>query len=455
MELVGNRYSLEQTIGAGGMGTVYRARDTRTNGVVAVKMLHPQFLGRPTYIRRFKLEARLACSLDHPNVCAGLDSGEHLGTPYLVMELLEGHSVAELVFQRGHRFNCESALSVLVQAAAGLDAMVTLEGVVAHRDLSSANIFVNSSGTVKIADFGIAKLETGNETGTGSFLGNVNYMSPEQIMDPKSVDVRSDLYSLGVVLYEMLAGTHPFDGSPTEIAGKHLHAYPPTPPVSGKHADLCLRVLKKLLSKSPDDRFESPRALISYITAEMPDIQPVIARKRIGRTGLPIAVTLFTVLAVAALATGIAKPGVSSSGRQDGGLAAAASDETTAESQEGSWDWGHPAISGPDGVAEGERFVIAVDGLNASEVVVRGTPGVKLEKDSYTLTRDGSGFRGNLRFMGCEEPRASFDLLLEARNEAGETRTWKAYGIDILRTPRGTSHGTVPPTVRVEVIVNE
>jgi len=300
MQLVGGKFEILRTLGAGGMGSVYLARDNATGTEVALKMLHPQYSMKPMFVARFDREADLALRVRHPNVCMGLEKGQEQGVPFFTMEQISGSSIAEMIAEQGCIFEPRDALSILAQAAAGLAALVAIPGVVAHRDLSAANIFVDELGRVKIADYGIAKLEAGNETGTGSFLGNVLYMSPEQINDSKRVDVRSDIYTLGVVFYEMLCGSRPFDGSPTEIANKHLYSMPAEISIAGQYSDVCQEMLAKTLAKNPHDRFKSPQDLIAHISAHVTDVRPVVPRKRARLRG-PLIATAGAMTAVALL----------------------------------------------------------------------------------------------------------------------------------------------------------
>jgi len=376
------------------MGSVYRALDTKTNLDVAVKMLHPQHAGKRAYVERFRVESDLAVRLNHPNVCRGLDRGEHNGVQYLVMEMLTGRSIAELVNEDHCVFNADSALSVLVQAAAGLDAMMAVGGVVAHRDMSSANVFVNSDGLVKIADFGIAKLETGNETGTGSFLGNVNYMSPEQINDPKRVDIRSDLYSLGVVLYEMLAGRRPFAGSPPDIANQHLYADPVIPVLSGQHAQLCTALLTRLLAKQPEERFSSPRELIEFVSVQMPEIRPVLVSPRPKLTGLYVGVAAVALVVglfmiSGSLSGGNAATAGGGSGSTIATGTAAKPKSIPADMRDGSaaaWETAPPAKG-----AQGALFDVKLKPLDWAQGVVMITTSGSITPASVAMTRGTDG----------------------------------------------------------------
>ncbi|HVN74687.1 MAG TPA: serine/threonine-protein kinase, partial [Thermoanaerobaculaceae bacterium] len=206
-------------IGAGGMGEVYRARDTRLGRDVAIKVLPTEFASDPERLRRFEQEARAIAALDHPSILAIHDVGSHDGAQFIVTELLEGQSLRERL--HGGALPVRKAVEIGVQMAQGL-AAAHEKGIV-HRDLKPGNVFVTKDGHVKILDFGIAKLvqpepEPGpsgttvtptQSTDTGAVLGTAAYMSPEQVLG-KTLDGRSDLFSLGLVLYEMLSGRRPF-----------------------------------------------------------------------------------------------------------------------------------------------------------------------------------------------------------------------------------------------------
>jgi serine/threonine protein kinase len=285
VQLIGGRYRVERELGSGGMGTVYLCRDEQTSNPAAVKLMHPQFVQRKDYVARFKRESEIACRLNHPNIVRGLAFGTEGGVPYLAMDVLSGRSLGELLFEDGRRFDAPTALAIIGQAAEGLSALVATGKVIAHRDLSSANIFLQSDGTVKIGDFGIAKVDDSGETRTGLFLGNVRYMSPEQITDPKRLDVRSDIYMLGVVLYELVTGQHLFEGSPHEIANQHLYSTPPVPPLNGPGAEACLSVLRRCLAKSPDDRFAAPQEMVRAIRESGFEADGSIAVKMLPQRG--------------------------------------------------------------------------------------------------------------------------------------------------------------------------
>jgi len=256
-------YEVTAVIGAGGMGEVYRAHDTRLDRDVAIKVLPPEFAADPDRLRRFEQEARAASALDHPNILVVHDVGVHEGAPFLVTELLDGRTLKERL--RGEPFPAAEAVDLAVELADALEA-AHARGII-HRDVKPANIFVTSRGRVKILDFGIAKVVgapadaptvAGSATQTGVALGTVGYMSPEQVRG-EAVDPRTDLFSLGVVLYEMATGTAPF-GGPTAgaVLGEILTKEPTSPSQVNPNipAELA-RIIGKALEKDRALRYRS------------------------------------------------------------------------------------------------------------------------------------------------------------------------------------------------------
>jgi serine/threonine protein kinase len=261
--LLKNRYRLGRVLGRGGMCIVYQAWDTKLQRDVAVKRLEPPLNQDPRTRARFDREGRALARLSHPNVVTLIDRGATETDDYLVFEYVEGKSLKELVKEKP--LDVEQAGLILGQVAEGL-AAAHQAGIV-HRDVKPQNILLDRQGHAKITDFGIA---TGPDwtkvTKAGSIIGSARYMSPEQVRS-KPVDVRSDIYSLGVVMYEMLAGHPPFDGANMpEIARHHLNT--PPPPLSALRSDLppgLERVVMRCLEKLPDDRFVSMDELLGAL----------------------------------------------------------------------------------------------------------------------------------------------------------------------------------------------
>src|SRR6516162_3804192 len=207
-EVVGD-YELIEKIAEGGMGTVHKGRHRVTGDIVAIKLVAPHMVKNPTYLQRFEKEYQTARSLVHPHIVRALEMGTADGRPYLVMEFDEGDSVGQMLERVGKLAEAE-AIRLITQAAEGL-IHAHNQGLI-HRDIKPDNIMVTPSGTVKIADLGLVKeLESDlNLTRTGRGLGTPHFMAPEQFRNAKNVDVRSDIYSLGATLYQMVTGELPF-----------------------------------------------------------------------------------------------------------------------------------------------------------------------------------------------------------------------------------------------------
>jgi eukaryotic-like serine/threonine-protein kinase len=253
--LFDGRYHVLRKLGAGGMADVYLAEDQELGRRVAIKILNERHANDEQFVERFRREAKNAAGLSHPSIVSIYDRGEAEGTYYIAMEYLEGRSLKELIVSRG-----PAPASVAIDYARQiLQALrfAHLKGIV-HRDIKPHNVLVDGDGRLKVTDFGIARAGASQMTEAGSIVGTAQYLSPEQARGG-AVDQRSDVYSLGIVLYELLTGTVPFSGdTPVEIAMKHLSQTPEPPSALRDDIphDLDL-VVMRALAKDPDDRYQS------------------------------------------------------------------------------------------------------------------------------------------------------------------------------------------------------
>ena len=253
------KYELRHQIGRGAMGVVYEAFDTVIERPVALKMLRTDVFA-PEQLAdvraRFKREAHSAGRLSHPNIVTVFDYGEHQGAPYIAMDLMTGEELARSL-ESGARMGLAQVVRVMEQLLSAL-AYAHDKGIV-HRDIKPSNVFVLRDGTIKVVDFGLARIEASNLTETGALLGTPAYMSPEQFLG-LPVDARSDIFSAGVMLYQMLTGDRPFTGSPSTIMQKVLRQDPVEPSVLNPTLSASWDMLvKRALAKKPDDRLQSAR----------------------------------------------------------------------------------------------------------------------------------------------------------------------------------------------------
>src|SRR6478735_9999983 len=259
-----DRYELHRKLAQGGMANVYLARDLLLDRPVAVKVLFPEHARDEAFVERFRREATAAANLNHPNIVAIYDWGQQYGTYYIVMEYVEGRPLSEIIRTEGPLHPNRSA-EITADVAAAL-AFAHRNGVV-HRDVKPGNILITASGQVKVADFGIAQASSNSDaslnlTQAGAVMGTATYFSPEQAQG-HHVDPRSDLYSLGCVLYEMLTSRPPFTGdSPVAIAYKHVQEQPPPPSTVNPSVPVALEAIDmRLLQKDPAQRYPSAEDL--------------------------------------------------------------------------------------------------------------------------------------------------------------------------------------------------
>ena len=257
---LGNRYTILEEVSGGGMAVVYKARCNLLNRVVAIKILKSEFAGDEDFVRRFRREAQAAASLSHPNIVGIYDVGEEDGLYYIVMEYVEGKTLKELIRQ-----NAPIPLTEVIEM--GIQICDALEcahkNKIVHRDIKSQNIMITTDGRIKVTDFGIARATGGATiTNTGNVFGSVQYFSPEQARSDL-VDERSDLYSVGVVLYEAFTGQLPFNGqTPVAIALKQIQEKPELiSNIIPGFPEQLEWIVQKCLVKSPDDRYQNAKTL--------------------------------------------------------------------------------------------------------------------------------------------------------------------------------------------------
>ncbi len=257
--IIGDRYEILEKIGTGGMSDVYKAKDHKLNRFVAVKVLKQEFSENANFVSKFRVEAQAAAGLMHPNIVNVYDVGEEGGIYYIVMELVEGITLKKYIEKKA-RLSVKEAISIAIQVSMGIEA--AHNNHIIHRDIKPQNIIISKEGKVKVTDFGIAKAATSN-TITSNVMGSVHYTSPEQARGGYS-DEKSDIYSLGITMFEMLTGRVPFNGETTvAIAIKHIQEELPSPrdyvpeiPISVE------QIVYKCCQKSPDRRYQSMAELI-------------------------------------------------------------------------------------------------------------------------------------------------------------------------------------------------
>jgi serine/threonine protein kinase len=308
-------YEIVSLVGSGGMGEVYRARDTRLNRTVAIKTLTTQVADRPDLTARFEREARTLATLSHPHICSVFDVGRQDGVDYLVMEFLEGHTLAHRL--RGNGLPLDEALRIAIQLADALD-KAHRQNIV-HRALKPANIVLTKSGA-KIVDFGLAKLvadgrgpigATGLPTHTpmtaeGTILGTLQYMAPEQL-EGKEADPRADIFAFGAIVYEMVTGRRSFDGqSQASLIAAILDRDPPAMSTLQPMTPSSLeRVIRKCLAKDPDARWQSAGDLLEELKwiadGTLGDTGPAPRGEPRKQRPLGVWATVSTMLLIAAL----------------------------------------------------------------------------------------------------------------------------------------------------------
>ena len=280
--LIADRYEVLEKVGTGGMSDVYKAKDHRLNRMVAVKVLKQEFSENATFVSKFRVEAQAAAGLMHPNIVNVYDVGEEKGVYFIIMELVNGITLKRYI-EKKKKLTPREAVTVAIQVAMGLAA--AHRGHIIHRDIKPQNIIISKEGKVKVTDFGIAKASTSN-TITSNVMGSVHYTSPEQARGGYS-DEKSDVYSLGVTLYEMLTGTVPYDGD-TTVAVALQHIQDPFPSPKELVPDLPYsveQIVLKCCEKSPDRRYQTMDELAGDLRHSLNDPEGTFVQ-RIGDENL-------------------------------------------------------------------------------------------------------------------------------------------------------------------------
>ncbi len=292
-----NRYELEREIARGGMAEVYLARDALLDRPVAVKVLSAEHARDPSFVERFRREAQSAASLNHPDIVAIYDWGQERGTYFIVMEYVPGHTLRDVLRLEG-TLSPERSVTIAAEIAAALD-YAHRAGVV-HRDVKPGNVLINADGVAKVTDFGIARADTSEAlTQTGSVMGTATYFSPEQAQG-YAVDGRSDVYSLGIVLYEMVCGVPPFRAdTPVAVAYQHVREEPPRPRDQRPDLPADLEtIILACLAKDPEKRYQSAHDLredlLRFLRGRAPLAAPITAAVAVAEGDQTLANTAVT-----------------------------------------------------------------------------------------------------------------------------------------------------------------
>ena len=273
-QILGNRYELIEKVGGGGMALVYKARCKLLNRFVAVKILRPDFTNDEEFIKRFKIEAQAAASLSHPNIVSIYDVGNEEDIHYIVMEYIDGATLKEYIEEKG-ALDWKEAVNISIQICLAIKH--AHENNIVHRDIKPHNILFTKEGMIKVTDFGIARAVTSSTiTMVGGTIGSVHYFSPEQARGGFT-DEKSDIYSLGIVLYELLTGTLPFNGdTPVSVAIKHIQEEPEEPINMNSQIPIGVNdIVKKAIQKDQNSRYQKASDLLDdlYKVLDKPSTQ--------------------------------------------------------------------------------------------------------------------------------------------------------------------------------------
>jgi eukaryotic-like serine/threonine-protein kinase len=448
-QVIAGRYELKETVGTGGMSTVYCAFDTLLERNVALKILHDQYGGDEEYVERFRREARAVAQLSHPNIVTVIDRGEEDGKQFIVFELIDGENLKELV-ARGGPLPVRRVLELGLEVGRAL-AFAHAQGLI-HRDVKPQNVLLNGDGLAKVTDFGIVRsLDAVGQTETGTVLGTSHYIAPEQARGER-VDAQTDVYSFGVVLHELLTGDVPYSGDNfLSVAMKHVND--PVPSVLDTRPDVPIRLaslIERCLAKEPVDRPASMDEVVAEleavqaeldarengegtmimrkpaaIPARPPRQKPAKRQRRPGERRVPVWPLLLAGLLLLAVVAGIVI-----AGRGDDTPDGAASGGATIGLQ------GVASYDPPPGDNEehSERVADATDGDSATYWTTESyrafsKPGVGLvlEADAapaaLTLTTDTPGFTAEIR--AGNSPDGPFDTVVGEAKTTSSTTAWE------------------------------
>jgi len=443
-QLIADRYELKETVGSGGMSTVYCAFDTLLERNVALKILHEQFGRDEEHVERFRREARAVAQLSHPSIVTVIDRGEEDGKQFIVFELIEGENLKELV-ARGGPLPVRRVLELGLEVGRALS-FAHGQGLV-HRDVKPQNVLLNGDGLAKVTDFGIVRtLDAVGQTETGTVLGTSHYIAPEQARGER-VDAQTDVYSFGVVLYELLAGEVPYPGDNfLTVAMKHVNEAVPS--VLERRPDTPLRLaslIERCMAKTPAERPASMDEVVSELESVRSELDAkdggeatmIIKAKpaakparapRAPRKPFPLWPALVGLLVLAAVVGGILLVS------RDGGNPGTAADGGSVKLQ-------GVASFDPqgDGEEHSERVGDATDGNAATYWTTErynsfSKPGVGLVLDAgaarelsqIAVTTDTPGFTAEIRAGGS--PEGPFDSVVGSSRTVNDSTTWDLEG---------------------------
>ncbi len=408
-EVIAGRFEIVELIGKGGMSSVFKAHDRLLDRIVAIKVLHPHFTEDEEYVERFRREARSVAQLSHPNIVTVIDRGEDEGRQYIVFEYVEGENLKQLLERTGP-MPVRDALIMALQMARALS-FAHSRGLI-HRDVKPQNVLLNPDGQAKMTDFGIARsIDVQGVTITGTVLGTSEYIAPEQARG-NQVDAQTDVYSLGVVLYELLTGGVPYDGDNfVTVALRHVNE--PVPSLLERRPDTPPRLalaVERAMAKSPYERYESMDHFVEELEACLDELDPVseeatmIARRPVPqrqrpqrrRRRLGVLWPILAVLAVLAIA-GLAALGALKL-RDDGSNSPqAATNQTIRLAGVGAYD--------PDG--------------DNSEHDAEAPLATDKDAETYWTTE---------RYSNFERTKPGVGLVLDARREVEPRHHYRRYG---------------------------